>query len=76
MIRAIFRFFRFFPLRERMAIATHAIGVTAVYMGVVYGVSWLAGQLAGPNAANVASAVAAISLFLPWLAGLSLGKAP
>lgn len=56
--------------------ASHVIGVTAAYMGAVYGVSRLAEYLAGPHAANVASATAAIALFLPWLASLSLGKSP
>lgn len=57
-------------------VASHVIGVSTVYMGTVYGVSWLADYLAGPHAANVASATAAILLFPIWLAGLSLGKAP
>lgn len=57
-------------------VASHVIGVSTVYMGTVYGVSWCAEYLAGPTAGSVAASVAAIALFLPWLASLSLGKAP
>ena len=57
-------------------VASHVLGVTAVYMGTVYGVSVLADYLGGPNVANVASATSAIFLFPVWLVSLSLGKGP
>lgn len=57
-------------------VASHVLGVTAACMGTVYGVSALAEYLGGPNAANVASGVAAVFLFPVWPGGLSLGKAP
>lgn len=56
-------------------VASHVLGVTAAYLGAVYGVSALADWLGGPNVANVASGIAAVAGFPAWLGGLSLGRA-
>lgn len=73
MIRRVFRFFRDFPLRERMAIATHVIGTTTVYLGGVYVISYLALMMGGPAASAVAATVSGLFLLPFWLFWLGFG---